>query len=147
MGAGTEAKTGTESRMEIGEGDDIEERSGIRSNRTEAEKKIGHFHSARGNTSVNRRWWLKVAGRFGHKTRRLSGDVIPRGEPGEKDGREETETRTETGTGTMTRSGTGTRPGTGAEMGAGTGTRTEKRAEGREIPGSDSIGGETGLRM
>ena len=55
----------------------------------------------------------------------MSDDVVPRGEPDRRDGREET--------------ATGTRAGTGTGIGAGTETRTERRVYGRESPGTYQV--------
>ena len=89
--------------------------------------------------SVDRRWRLKVANSFGRKRRRLSDDVVSRGELGTRDGREETVTGTGTGTVTKTRTATGTRTGMGTGAEVGTRTRTERRVEGRESPGTYEV--------
>ena len=49
--------------------------------------------------SPDRRWRLHVASSFGCKTRRRPVDVVPRGEQGTRDGREETVTGTGAGGG------------------------------------------------
>ena len=116
-----------------------EESSGFRHTRKEAEEKTRRCHSARGIISADRRWRLQVASGFGRMTRRQSDDVVPRGEPGTKDGRGETVTGTRTGAGT------------------GTETRKERRVKGRESPGTyvvivevgrqDATGGERRQRV
>ena len=105
-----------------------------------AEQKTRHCQSARGIISADRKWRLQVASSFGRKTRRLPDDVVPRGEQGTKDGRDETVTGTETGgrTGRRMCTGMSTRVGMGAGTGAGageiTGTRIETRMEEGESP-------------
>ena len=122
-----------------------ENSSGIRYIRKEAKQKIAYCHSAHGIVSVDEGWRLRVASNFGRKTRRLSDDVVPRGEPGTRGGREETVT------------GTGTRAETNEDEGGnghedrdrdwnGSGKGNENGAGGVEerVPGnlrSDSRGG------
>ena len=69
-------------------------------------------------------------------TRRLSDNVVHRGEPGTRDGREQAVTETETGAGTGTRTRIGIGAGTGAESGAETRTEIERRVEGKNSPGA-----------
>ena len=102
--------------------------------RKEAEKKTRYCHSERGNISVDRRCRLQLVISFRRKTRRLPDDVVPKGEPRPRNGREEMVTGAETGVGAGTRAGTGmgTKTGMGVETGAGTGTIVERRVGGRE---------------
>ena len=100
-----------------------------------------HCHPARGTISTDRRWRLQVASSFGHKTRRLPDDVVPRGEQGTRNGREEAITGIETGT--RTRAGMSTRVGMEGRTGAGTGTRIEI-GEGGGEPGNLQSGNRGG---
>ena len=58
------------------------ESSGIRHIKNPAGYKIRRCHSARGTIFVDRRWFLQVAKSFGRNTRRLSNEVLPKGELG-----------------------------------------------------------------
>ena len=67
--------------------------------------------------------------------------MVPRGEQGTKDGKEEMVTGTGTEAGTETRTSTGmrTRVAMGERTGAGTGTRVDMRVEGRESLGTFEV--------
>ena len=131
-GAGTGTGTETREKRKSEPGTRMErreERSEIRHIRKEAEWKIRHCQFAHGILSVGMKWRLQVDSNFGRKTWRLFHDVVQSGEPGPRDGREETVTKTGTGAGTGTRTGTGTRARIGTETGTGTEIRMETRAE------------------
>ena len=67
------------------------------------------------------------------KTRGLSDDVVPRGEQGTRDGKDETVTGIGTEAGLSTSAEVGTRTGARA------GTRTERRVKGRESLGTFEV--------
>ena len=109
-----------------------------------------HNHSARDIISLDRRLGLKVARNFGRKTRRLSDDVVPIGEPGPRDGREEpgkgTGAGVEVESGTRTRMGTGMRTVMEMGMGAVTGTRMKRRVEGKQSLGTCEVIADVGRK-
>ena len=115
-GAGTETtaaadkRTGTRTRTERGERE--------LGNPPHQNRRVDQALPFPRGISVDRKWHLQVASCFGRKTRCLSDHVVPRGETGPRNRREETVM----GKGT----GTGTRAGIEAE----TGTRTERMVKG-----------------
>ena len=127
-GTGTRAGTGLETEKgKIIKTEGVEGGSSvIRHIGKEVEQNTRPCNFARDIISVGRRWRLQIASSFGRKARRRLVDVVPRGEQGTKDGREEMMTGTGTGVGTgeNTSMGISTRVGIGAETRVGTGERT-----------------------
>ena len=81
-----------------------------------------------------------VASSLRRKTRRLPDDVVPKGEKGTRDRKEETAATTKTGTGarrgTRTSTGMSTRVGMGARTGAGTAMRMYIMVKGKDDLGT-----------
>ena len=94
------------------------------------EDRIPQSH-ARGIISVDRSGCLQAVNSFWRKTRRPPGDMVPSGEQGTMNAKEETVAgtgvRAETGTSTST--GMSTSTGLVARTGVGTGTRIERKME------------------
>ena len=114
-----------------------------------------HFHCAREITSTGRERRFQEADSFVRKVRGLCKRIVPREEPGLRDGKERTEAETGLWTGRRTETGLWTGRRTVTETGAGTGAGRKKNRELGYPPHDDAVylrdgkgrtGAETGLR-
>ena len=149
MGTGAEMGTGTITETGGGGGPLDSATSGKKKQIRRAGIAIPHTPLSILYTLYNadRRGRLQLTSSFGRKARRLSDDVVPRGEPGPRVEREETVAGTEAGAGedgNQDEDEDGNRHedrdmGAGTGAGTGTGTRMEMRGEGGESPGTYEV--------